>query len=106
MKNEEKRGSARLMELLAGEKTHVSEATLAKAFGLSADQFVIERWYTKGIPDPEVFVATLRLKPEVVGSVAGELIKNGLIVEGFPLGKPGVVDMATLNVSNLPAAIR
>ncbi len=46
------------------------------------------------------------MKPEFVGGLAGQLIKSGLVVEGFPLGKPGVIDMAGLNVSNLPAAIR
>jgi hypothetical protein len=106
MKEEGMRGSAKLMEMLGGEKGQLSEAAMAKAFGVSAEQFTIDRWWIKGQPRPDVFWATLRMKPEFVGGLAGQLIKNGLVVEGFPLGKPGVVDMAGLNVSNLPAAIR
>ena len=106
MKDEEARGSAKLMEMLGAEKAQLSEASMAKAFGVSADQFIIDRWWIKGQPRPDVFWATLRMKPEFVGSLAGQLIKGGLVVEGFPLGKPGVIDTAGLNVSNLPAAIR
>jgi hypothetical protein len=106
MKGEEARGSAKLMEMLGGEKAQLSESAMAKAFGISEDQFTIDRWWIKGQPRPDVFWATLRVKPEFVGNLAGSLIKGGLVVEGFPLGKPGVIDMAGLNVSNLPAAIR
>ena len=106
MKDEEARGSAKLMEMLAGDKAQLSESAMAKAFGISADQFIIDRWWIKGQPRPDIFWATLRVKPEFVGGRAGQLIKNGLVIEGFPLGKPGIVDMAGLNVSNLPAAIR
>lgn len=106
MKDEEERGSAKLMEMLTGDKAELNEAAMSKAFGVSAEQFIIDRWWLKGQPRPDVFWATLRVKPEFVGGLAGKLIKNGLVVEGFPLGKPGIVDMAGLNVSNLPAAIR
>jgi hypothetical protein len=106
MKDEEARGSARLMEMLGADKAQLTEATMAKAFGVTADQFIIDRWWIKGQPRPDIFWATLRIKPELVGSLAGQFIKGGLVVEGFPLGKPGVIDMAGLNVSNLPAAIR
>jgi hypothetical protein len=106
MKDEEARGSAKLMELLGGEKGQLTESAMAKAFGVSADQFVIDRWWMKGQPHIDVFWATLRVKPEFVGGLAGQLIKSGLVIEGFPLGKPAVVDMAGLTVSNLPAAIR
>jgi hypothetical protein len=106
MKDDEARGSAKLMEMLSGDKAMLSESAMAKAFGVSADQFTIDRWWIKGQPRPDVFWATLRMKPEFVGGLAGQLIKGGLVVEGFPLGKPGIVDMAGLNVSNLPAAIR
>lgn len=106
MKSEEARGSAKLMEMLAGEKAQLSEASMAKAFGVSASQFIIDRWWIKGQPRPDIFWANLRIKPEFVGELAGQFIKGGLVVEGFPLGKPGVIDMAGLNVSNLPAAIR
>jgi hypothetical protein len=105
-KKDEERGSAKLMEMLAGEKAQLSESMMAHAFGVSADQFTIDQWWTKGIPVPEVFWVSLRVRPEFVGNLAGLLIKKGLVVEGFPLGKPAVVDMAGLNVSNLPAAIR
>lgn len=106
MKDEEARGSARLMDMLGAEKAQLSEATVAKAFGITADQFILDRWWLKGQPRPDVFWATLRVRPELVGSLAAQFIRGGLVVEGFPLGKPGVVDMAGLNISNLPAAIR
>lgn len=106
MKEDTERGSAKLMEMLAGEKAQFSEATMAKAFGVSAEQFIIDRWWIKGQPRPDIFWANLRVKPEFVGQLAGQFIKSGLVVEGFPLGKPGVIDAAGLNVSNLPTAIR
>lgn len=106
MKDQEARGSAKLMEMLAGEKAQLSESAMAEAFGLSADEFVIDRWWIKGQPRPDIFWANLRVKPEFVGALAGRLILNGVVVEGFPLGKPGFVDMAGLNISNLPSAIR
>ncbi len=43
MKGEEMRGSAKLMEMLGGEKGQLSEAAMAKAFGVSAEQFTIDR---------------------------------------------------------------
>jgi hypothetical protein len=106
MKDDDTRGSAKLMDMLATDKAQLSESAMAKAFGVSADQFIIDRWWIKGQPRPDIFWANLRIKPEFVGSLAGQFIKGGLVVEGFPLGKPGVIDMAGLNVSNLPAAIR
>lgn len=106
MNKDEQRGSAKLMAMLAGENVQLSESVMAQAFGVSADQFVIERWWTKGLPAPDVFWISLRVKPEFVGNLAGQLIKHGLVIEGFPRGLPPVVDMAGLNVSNLPAAIR
>jgi hypothetical protein len=106
MKDDEMRGSAKLMEMLGGSKGQLTEATMAKAFGLVDGQFILDRWWIKGQPNPDVFWANLRAKPDVIGSLVGQLIKGGLVVEGFPLGKPGVIDMAGLNVSNLPAAIR
>lgn len=106
MNEQDERGSAKLMDMLAGEKGGISPATMAKAFGVSGNDFLIERWWVKGQPRPDVFWAQLRVKPELVGNLAAQLIKNGLVIEGFPLGKPGVLDMAGLNVSNLPAAIR
>lgn len=106
MKEDAERGSAKLMEMLSGGKAHLNEAAMATAFGVSAEKFIIDRWWIKGQPRPDVFWANLRVKPEFIGDLAGQFIKNGLVVEGFPLGKPGVIDMAGLNVSNLPAAIR
>lgn len=106
MKDDTERGSAKLMEMLAGGKTPLSEAAMATAFGVSAERFTIDRWWIKGQPRPDVFWVNLRVKPEFIGELAGQFIKNGLVVEGFPLGKPGVIDAAGLNVSNLPAAIR
>lgn len=108
MKHEEAevRGSDKLMEMLGSSKGQLSEAMMAKAFGLTDGQFILDRWWLKGTPNPEVFWVNLRAKPDVVGGLVGQLLKSGLVVEGFPLGKPGVVDMAGLNVSNLPAAIR
>ena len=69
MKHEEERGSAKLMEALFGEKAHLSEASMARAFGVPADQFIIDRWYVKGQPRPDVFWAALRIKPEFVGNM-------------------------------------
>jgi hypothetical protein len=99
-------GSSKLMAMLAGGKTALSPDTMAKAFGVKADQLVIDRWWIKGQPRPDIFWANLRIRPELVGELAGQFIKGGLVVEGFPLGKPGVIDMAGLNVSNLPSALR
>ena len=106
MSEKETSGSAKLMAMLAGDKAQLSEATMASALGISAKDFIIDRWWIKGQPRPDIFWATLRVKPDLVGGLAGQLIKGGLVVEGFPLGKPGVIDMAGLNVSNLPGAIR
>ena len=106
MNEQETSGSAKLMAMLAGEKAQLSEAAMAKALGISAKDFIIDRWWIKGQPRPDIFWATLRVKPDLVGGLAGQLIKGGLVVEGFPLGKPGIIDMAGLNVSNLPGAIR
>ncbi len=106
MKEETERGSAKLMTMLAGDKAQFNEAAMASAFGVKADQFIIDRWWLKGQPRPDIFWATLRVRPEFAGSLAGEFIKNGLVVEGFPLGKPGIVDGVGLTISNLPAAIR
>lgn len=106
MKDETTRGSDKLMESLAGGKAELSAATMAKAFGVSAEQFVIDRWWIKGQPRPDIFWANLRVKPEFIGQLAGQFIKGGLVVEGFPLGKPGIIDAAGLNVSNLPSALR
>jgi hypothetical protein len=107
MKDDEAmRGSAKLMEMLGADKAPLSEAMIAKAFGLPNGQFILDRWWVKGQPNPDVFWANLRAKPDIVGSLVGNLLKSGLVVEGFPLGKPGVFDMAGLNISNLPAAIR
>ena len=102
---EEQRGSAKLMALI-GSKGELNEAALAKALGVTASQFIIDRWWWKGQPRPDIFWAALRVKPDQVGSLASQFIKEGLVVEGFPLGKPGVIDMAGLNISNLPGALR
>ncbi len=100
------RGSAKLMSMLSGAKPELSEAAMASAFGVRPEHFVIDRWWIKGQPRPDIFWANLRVKPEFVGSLASEFIRNGLVVEGFPIGKPGIVDAAGLNVSNLPSALR
>jgi len=105
MKGDEERGSAKLMAMI-GTKGELTEAAMAKALGVTASQFVIDRWWWKGQPKPDIIWATLRVKPEFVGNLAGKLILAGLVVEGFPLGKPGIIDMAGLNISNLPGALR
>ena len=106
MTNDSKNGSAKLMEMLGSGKAELNEASMASAFGVSADQFIIDRWWVKGTPRPDIFWVNLRTKPDFVGQLAGQFIKRGLVVDGFPLGKPGVIDGAGLNVSNLPAALR
>lgn len=106
MKQDTARGSEQLMEMLAESKGPLTAAAMAKAFGVSAEQFVIDRWWIKGQPRPDVFWANLRTKPDFVGALAGQFIKSGLVVEGFPHGLPPVIDGAGLNVSNLPGAMR
>ena len=106
MKDDSDRGSAKLMEMLAGGKEKLSEAAMAKAFGVTEGQFTIDRWWIKGQPNPDIFWINVRTKPEFVGELAGQFIRRGLVVEGFPLGKPGVIDAAGLSLSNLPAALR
>lgn len=104
MKDNDDRGSAKLMAMIG--KGELNEADFAKALGVTATQFTIDRWWWKGQPRPDIFWASLRVRPELVGNLAGQFIKEGLVVEGFPLGKPGVIDMAGLNISNLPGALR
>ena len=76
MKDEAERGSAKLMEMLAGDKAQLSESAMAKAFGISADQFIIDRWWIKGQPRPDIFWATLRVKPEFVGGNSMTIVEN------------------------------
>jgi len=104
MSKVEDRGSTKMLQELFGDdqpKTHVE---VAKALGLSSTVKIV-RWWWLGQPGPDQFFGTLEMNPAQVGEVAGSLIKNGLSIDGFPLGLPAI-DRAVLNVSNVPREMR
>ncbi len=99
------RGSTKLMHELFGGRAPETHEDVAKALGLSVERVKLLRWYLKGQPVPDWFYASVQVRPELVGEVAGTLIRNGLVVDGFPIGKPAI-DAAILNISNLPLEAR
>jgi len=105
MSDLEDRGSTKMLQQLFGANAPKSHAEVTKALGLSAERVKIVRWWWYGQPAVDRFFGTLELNPDHIGDVAGSLIKNGLVIDGFPLGKPAI-DRAILNVSNVPHEMR
>ena len=104
MSDLEDRGSTKMVQQLFGSNAPKGHAEVAKALGLSADVKIV-RWWWLGQPGPDQFFGTLELDLARLGDVAGSLIKGGLVIDGFPLGKPAI-DRAILNVSNVPHEMR
>jgi hypothetical protein len=93
-----------MLEQLFGGRPPETHADVAKALGITASNIKLERWWWKGQPAPDVFFASVRVSPEAVGELAGRLIKAGLVIDGFPIGKPAF-DAAILNITNVPREI-
>jgi hypothetical protein len=105
MAQSDDRGSTKMMQDLFGDKPPETPADVAKALGLSLDTVKLLRWWIKGQPRPDWFFASVQVRPDTIGEVAGRLIKGGLVIEGFPIGKPAL-DAAIINVSNVPLEVR
>jgi hypothetical protein len=106
MAQSEDRGSTKMMEQLFGSKAPKTHADVTKALGLSGDKIKLLRWWIKGQPAPDWFFASFQVPSDMIGEVAGRLIKGGLVIDGFPVGLPPSVDGAIINVSNVPQEVR
>ncbi len=105
MSDLEDRGSTKMLQQLFGANAPKTHAEVAKALGLSAEAAKIVRWWWKGQPAIDQFFGTIEMKSDQFGNIAGSLIKNGLVVDGFPFGLPAI-DRVILNVSNVPHEMR
>jgi hypothetical protein len=99
------RGSSKLLQQLFGAGGPKSHAEVAKILGINIERARIVRWWWFGQPAIDRFFGTFEVGPDHIGELAGLLIRNGLVVDGFPLGKPAI-DRAILNVSNVPHELR
>ena len=99
------RGSTKMLEQLFGGKPPETHADVSKALGLTTSNIKLERWWWKGQPAFDEFFVSVRVSPDAVGELATRLIKGGLVIDGFPIGKPAI-DAAILNISNVPREMR
>lgn len=97
----EERGSEKLLQELFGGAAPASEAEVARAFGIQVERAKILGWWIRGQPKPDWFHGKFQVTIDDVGPAIASIVKQGFIVEGFPLGKPRP-DWVLLNVQNLP----
>jgi hypothetical protein len=85
----DERGSTRLLTKLFD--TAPTDEELRKALDEARDEFRVLRWWKYGQPATDVVKATLDVRPEMVGTVVGDLFqlyneKIRISLEGFPYG--------------------
>lgn len=86
------RGSSEFSEEMFGKTCEVSRESLRHLIKVTRSQgAILDNWWIRGIPAIDSVVGSVRVKPDLAGSLIQELLTiNGLRLklEGFPIGIP------------------